>query len=285
MNQLKRYENRIPKEDLRGLTTVKPFQTIRVNTLKTTKEELTKKLTEKGFNLTTHPLNDNTLIINKEPFSTGATTEYLAGYYITQDAASVMSVIELDLKEGELVLDMTAAPGAKTTHISQELKNTGVIIACEIDKKRIKAIMHNCDRMGCENVIGLRMDSKEASKLGLLFDKILLDAPCSAEGTLHKHPEVLKKETNYRKIISEQTALIEAGIKVLKKGGIMVYSTCAINPDENEGIIQHAINQGMTLINPISNGGKPGIGMPNTRRYYPHTDGTQGFFIARLMKK
>ncbi len=285
MNSLKRYENRIPKEDLKGLVGIKPYQTIRVNTIKVTTEELIKRLTEKGFSLITHPLNENIIIINKEPFSAGATTEYLAGYYIIQDAASVMSVIELDLKEGELVLDMTAAPGAKTTHISQELKNTGVIIACEIDKKRVKSVMHNCDRMGCENVIGLRMDSKEVSKLGLEFDKILLDAPCSAEGTLHKHPEVLTKETNYRNIISEQTALIEAGIKVLKKGGIMVYSTCAINPDENEGIVQHAINQGMKLISPLSNGGKPAIGLPNARRYYPHTDGTQGFFIARLMKK
>lgn len=285
MNSLKRYEGRIPKEDLKGLTSVKPYQTIRVNTLKITKEELTKKLTEKGISLTNHPLNENILIVNKEPFSIGATTEYLAGYYITQDAASIMSVIELELKEGELVLDMTSAPGAKTTHISQELKNTGVIIACEIDKRRIKSVMYNCDRMGCENVIGLRMDSKEISKLGMEFDKILLDAPCSAEGTLHKNPEVIKKETNYRKIISEQTALIEAGIKALKKGGIMVYSTCSINPDENEGIIKHAINQGMTLLEPISNGGKPGIELTKTRRYYPHTDGTQGFFIARMTKK
>jgi len=284
MNLYERYKNRVPVEDLRGLMNVKPPLTIRVNTLKISKEDLFQVLTNKGFTITDHPVHDQALIVLKEPFSVGATTEYLAGFYLLQDAASMIAVSELGLKPGELVLDLTAAPGAKTTHICELLDNTGVVVAVDSDKKRLKSVKFNCERMGCENIIALNIKGQEVAELGLVFDKVLLDAPCSAEGTLHKNPEVLKKETHYKRIIKEQLSLIETAIRVLKPGGTLVYSTCAINPDENEGVVNHALNQGLKLLKPLTKAGIPGIGLKKTRRFYPHRDNTQGFFIARMVK-
>jgi len=264
--------------------TVKPPVTIRVNTLRISREELMQRLDKKGFSVTEHPHHDQSIIIVKEPFSAGATPEYLAGYYILQDTASMIAVSELNLKQGELVLDMTAAPGAKTTHISELLGNTGVVVAVDSNKKRLKSVMFNCERMGCENVIGFNIKGQDITKLGLEFDKVLLDAPCSAEGTLHKNPKVLSKKTPYKRIVKEQLGLIEASIRVLKKGGTLVYSTCAINPDENEGVVNHAVSQGLKLVKPLTSAGSKGLGLKEARRFYPHEHSTQGFFIARLVK-
>lgn len=284
MNIYDRYKGKIPLEDLKGLMNAEPVLTLRVNTLKTTKEDLLARLTKKGFRLGVTDVYENALIVLKEPFSVGATTEYLSGEYMLQDAASMICVNELAIKPHERVLDMAAAPGAKTTHISELLKNTGVVIACDPNKKRLKSVMYNTERLGVTNVIGLNIKAQELVRTGMTFDKILLDAPCSAEGTLHKNPEVLEKQTNYKTIISEQLSLIEAGLKMLNKGGILVYSTCAINPDENEGVVKHALSQGAKLVDLLTTKGAPGINLDKARRFYPHKDGTSGFFIARLMK-
>jgi len=284
MKLFERYKNKLPVEDLKGLLSIKPQKTIRVNLLKTSRPELMACLTRKGFSVMEHPIHEQAIIILKEPFSIGATTEYLAGYYILQDASSMVAVSELGLKKGDLVLDMTAGPGAKTTHISELLNNTGVVVAVDSNKKRLKSVFYNCERMGCSNVIGLNLKAQEIVRIGLEFDKILLDAPCSAEGTLHKNPEVLDNEAPYKRLIRGQLSLIEAGIKLLKKGGVLVYSTCAINPDENEGVVKHALSQGMELLKPLINSGKEGL-IKNTRRFYPYLHDTQGFFIARMVKQ
>jgi len=197
----------------------------------------------------------------------------------------MIAVSELEPKPGELILDLTAAPGAKTTHISELMNNKGVVVAIDVNKKRLRSVLYNAERMGCENIIAFNIKGQGVAKLGLTFDKVLLDAPCSAEGTLHKNPEVMKKQTPYRKIIKEQTSLIEAAISVLKSKGRLVYSTCTINPDENEGIIKHGLNQGLKLEKPLTKAGTPGLGLKNARRFYPYKDQTQGFFTARMVKQ
>ena len=283
MDLIKRYSGKLPLEDIKGLLEISPDKTIRVNPLLTTRESLIAELKKKGFEVEEHPLHPLAIRVISEPFSVGATTEYLSGRYIVQDAASMVAVSELGIRKKGVVLDITSAPGAKTTHISEELGGKGVVVAIDSNKKRLKSVYYNCERMGCGNVIGINMNAKDVKRLGILFDKVLIDPPCSAEGTIHKNPGLLKKEIPYKKLIKEQLAIVEAGISVLKKGGTMVYSTCTINPDENEGVVRHALNQGMRLTEISTSGGKEGL-IPMTRRFYPHTDGTQGFFIARMVK-
>ena len=280
---IERYKNIIPLEDIQGLITTQPPKTIRINTYLTTKENLSERLKKKGFVISDHPLYENALIIHKEPFSIGATTEYLDGQYIVQDVSSMISVCELDLKEGEVVLDMTAGPGAKTTHICEFLKNSGAVIAVDSNKKRLKSVKYNCERMGFSNVVGLNIEAEKLKEIGIKFDKILLDPPCSAEGTLHKNPEIVNKKIPYKRLIKIQISLIETAIKLLNPGGILIYSTCTINPDENEGVVQHALNQGMKLIDLNTPYGKEGL-IKKTKRFYPHLHQTQGFFIAKMVK-
>ncbi len=271
------------EEDIKGLFSVAPPKTIRVNTFITTKEKLVERLRRKKFVVEDHPLYENAIKILKEPFSIGATTEYLDGQYIVQDVASMLSVLELNPKENELVLDMTAGPGAKTTFICELMKNKGVVFAVDSNKKRLKSVKYNCERMGFSNVIGLSIDAERLRELDISFDKILLDPPCSAQGTIHKNPEVLKKQIPYKRLIKIQKSLIEVAVKLLKKGGTLIYCTCTINPDENEGVVKHAINQGLKLQPLSTEHGKEGL-IPGTRRFYPHLHQTQGFFISKMVK-
>ncbi len=282
MDLLKEF-TQLPASHIKGLLNVKPPKTIRVNTLKTSKEELINLLTNKGFVIEQHPLYDNALIIVNEPFSAGATTEYLAGYYSLQDAASMLAVSELGVKDNELILDLTSAPGLKTTHISELMNNTGVVIAVDNNKKRLKSVRFNAERLGCNNIIGLNIDGRRVKELGLVFDRVLLDAPCSALGTIHKNPELLNKQLSFKRLVSLQKSLIESAISVLKPGGILVYSVCTINPAECEGVVEHAVNQGLRLVDTLNNKGVDGL-ISKVKRYYPHLHKSQGFFIARLMK-
>ncbi len=259
----------IPKEYLAGLK-VKPPVTIRVNTLKITKQELRDKLVKKGFELMDHPVHEQALKILRQPFSIGATTEYLLGYYMLQDAASMIAVRELKPRPGNYVLDMCAGSGAKTTHISELMNNKGVIIACDNNKKRLLSVKYNAQRMGCENIIGLNTDSRKINNLGIKFDRVLLDPPCTALGIIYKSPGLLNKELPIKRLKKLQVELIEAGIKSLKSRGVLVYSTCTVTMQENEEVAKHALSQGMKL--------------EHMKRYYPHINETQGFFIAKMVK-
>lgn len=274
----------VPKEHLTGLSN-KPSVTIRVNTLRITKELLRKKLEKKGFELSDHPVYEEALRVLKQPFSIGAATEYLLGYYIVQDAASMLAVSELMPRPHDIVLDMCAGPGPKTTHLSELMNNKGAVIACESNKKRLLSVKYNAQRMGCTNVMGLNIDARKVGELGLMFDRILLDPPCSALGTLYKNPELVNKEIHYNRIKKLQIELLEAGIKVLKPRGTLVYSTCTVTLKENEEIVKHAINQGLKLQKLSAEAGLHGLsGLDDARRFYPRLTDTQGFFIAKMVK-
>lgn len=262
-----------------------PPTTIRVNTLKISKQELRSKLEKKGFKISDHPVHEQALIIQSQPFSIGAATEYLLGYYMLQDASSMLAVSELSPKPRDRVLDMCAGPGGKTTHLSELMNNKGVIIACDANKKRLLSVKYNCQRMGCENVMGLNIDSRNINDLGIEFDKVLLDAPCSALGTLYKNPELKEREVPVNRLRRLQIQLIEAGIKALKPRGLLVYSTCTVTLKENEGIVKHALNQGMSIQELRTESGLPGLNdLSEAKRFYPHLTKTQGFFIAKMVK-
>jgi len=286
-----KYSGLIPQSCVKSCYS-QPPATIRVNTLKISRDELINRLTNKGFKLVEHKAHPQAIKIIKQPFSIGATTEYLCGYYFVQDAASMIPVTELNPRPGDLVLDMCSAPGGKTTHLAELMNDKGVIIACDVDKQRLKAVKYSTQRMGFSNVVIYNINPAKLPG-SLEFDKVLLDAPCSAEGTLYKNPKALEK-ANYKQLIIEQQRLIETAIKLLKKGGMLVYSTCTINPEENELIVQHAVNQGMKLLKLETSAGSPGLTkfkgkelkpeLSLTRRFYQLTDETSGFFVARMIK-
>jgi len=162
---------------------------IRTNTLKVKRRDLAKTLIGRGVSL--EPLAEWSKVglkINDTKVPLGATPEYLAGYYILQSPSSFLPVIALCPQPEEKVLDMAAAPGGKTTYISQLMKNKGVVIANDIQKDRTKSLHANCQRLGVTNAIITNYDGKKLPQIMQNFDRVLLDSPCSGLGLLSRDP-------------------------------------------------------------------------------------------------
>jgi len=267
---------------------------LRVNTLRVKEEVLVKRLKARGVVLKKIPWVKYGYFVESSSVPLGATPEYLLGYYFLQDAASLAACEALNPKAGETVLDMAASPGGKTTYLSQLMQNKGVVVAVEVNKRRLKRLKSNIMRMGCENVIVVNRDATEFESINISFDKVLLDAPCTGTGTAHKSAEALKK--GRRDLINcnrIQRNLIEVAIKVLKKGGTLVYSTCSLLPEENEIIIDETLKKYNIKLEKVR-AGSEALTSPYGRelikeikkasRFYPWEHSTQGFFIAKMKK-
>lgn len=270
-----------------------PTQYIRVNTLKIPKANLVERLLLKGFELKTTVIPE-VLAVTKAPFANGATTEYLLGQYYIQDLSSCIAVEALDIAPGQVVLDVAAAPGGKTTFMAQRMDNSGIIIALESNAARARSMLFNLSRCGVYNTSIFKMDAMRAGIFEMKFDRVLLDAPCSCEGVIAKDPTRKRSHTpedvDYCSRIQEK--MIESAIRTVKPGGLLVYSTCSFAPEENEMIVDRILqNFRNVTIEPIDYGssGLVRFGdlvfhdlLKNARRFYPHLDDTTGFFIAKL---
>ena len=270
---------------------------IRVNTLRIKEKNLIERLKDKGFELESTEIPFCYKVL-REPFSIGATPEYLMGYYYVMEKNSCIPPLALDPKPGEIVADFAASPGGKTTFISQLMQNKGVVLAIEISEERIQALIDNIHRLGCMNIAVINMDASEFWKTGVKVDKILLDAPCSGEGVIHKDPS-RKTRSGKRDIeicAEMQRKLIKSAIKSLKVGGVLVYSTCSLTPEENEFIINEVLECYPLEIEEIEWGENAFTEIPKknikfkselrkAKRFYPHKHETSGFFVAKLKLK
>lgn len=258
---------------------------IRVNQLRTDEKELKKSLESRGFVLQKKMHNCFKIISGKHPI--GATPEYLGGKYYIQDWTSLLPCLSLKPQPNEIIWDMTASPGGKTTHISELMHNNGVVVAT--DKKRMRSLFYNMMRMCCSNVM---IYKKDARKMDFSPDKILLDAPCSGTGTMRKNPsrgKISEKDINY--FSNMQKKLVEKAISSLDTGGVLVYATCSLEPEENEFIVEHALQNGMRIME--TGFGNTGIvefegrrldkQVKKTTRIWPFE--SSGFFFSKMVKK
>jgi 25S rRNA (cytosine2870-C5)-methyltransferase len=226
---------------------------IRTNTLKTRRKDLALALMKRGVTL--DPLASWSKVglkIIESPVPVGATPEYLSGHYMLQSAASMCPVLALDPQPKERVLDMSAAPGGKTSYLAQLMRNTGVIFANDLRPDRQKATVANMHRLGVKNVVACTHDGR---KLGQIFkhyrfDRVLLDAPCSGLGVISRDPSVKVQRTlaDVNKCAHLQKELLLAAIDVLNhksktSKGTMVYSTCSVSIAENEEVINYALQK------------------------------------------
>ncbi len=269
---------------------------VRVNTIKIDEGELVERLKERGFEVekTEVPFCYEVL---REPYSVGATPEYLMGYYYVMEKSSCVPPLALDPKPNDVVVDFASSPGGKTTFLAQLMGNRGVLIAVEASKDRIQALIDNVHRMGVLNTAIVHMDATKFYKLGIKVDKILLDAPCSGEGVIHKDRE--RKRISGRRDIELcsklQRDLVTSALKSLKPGGVLVYSTCSLTPEENELVVQYVLENFNVRIEEIEWGERALTHIPNygeldreigkCRRFYPHKHKTSGFFVAKIVKK
>ena len=274
---------------------------IRVNTLKISVEELQKRLSD-SWNLTPVPwCKESFWIEHKSEVKRrdiGNLVEHSLGYFYVQDPASAIPPVVLDPKPGDVVLDMCAAPGSKTTQLAQMMQNKGILIANEYVGLRIAALGINVQRMGVSNTLIHRCDANRISKK-VQCDKILLDGPCSGTGTIRKSPKTLLmwNPNMIKRLGKTQLYLLENAYKHLKPGGIIVYSTCTLEPQENEGVIsaflqKHADMKTLDITIPLRRSNPvlsfEGIeyhpGVEKSLRIYPQDNDTEGFFICKLQK-
>jgi NOL1/NOP2/sun family putative RNA methylase len=261
-------------------------QSIRVNTLKISEQELLKRL-EKKVKLTKIPFTDSGYWVESD-FALSSTPEYLQGYYYIQEAASQLPVKVLSPENTDAVLDMCAAPGSKTTQLAQVMGNKGSIVALESNSSRLAALKNNLERCGVTNCIIYQKDAAHADDLGILFDKVLLDAPCSGNFVTDSAWFDKRSIEGIKLMAKTQKELLRAAVRVLKPSGTLVYSTCSLEPEEDEEVIEWALDTfPVKLVETGLKVGDSGITAMTKlcRRFWPGKTGTQGFFIAKLCKR
>jgi len=218
---------------------LKPKTTVRVNTIKISEEELLKIFDEKNIKYKKSEIENFIYLENIKNIS--EIEEFKKGYFTVQDLAAGLTSIILNPKKGEKILDCCSAPGGKTTHLAEIMKNSGEILAWDLYDSRLKLVNENAKRLGIDII---KTEIKDASEfheeLFQKFDKILLDVPCLGIGVIKRKPDIKwqREKDDLAKIKKEQLNILENCSKYLKKGGYMVYSTCSILKEENEEIIK-----------------------------------------------
>ena len=283
-----------------ALETIRAFERgipkyIRVNTIKIDEDKLIARMERRGFELRRTEV-PYCFEVKEESYSVGATPEFLMGYYYVMDKSSCIPPLALDPKPGEVVVDLAASPGGKTTFLSMLMENKGVVIAVEPQKERLQPLIDNIHRMGAMNVAILNIDGREFKKLGVRPDRILLDAPCTGEGIIHKDPtrKTDRGEKDIAFCSSLQRELILAAYDCLRLGGVMVYSTCSLTPEENEMVVDFLLEKRKAEVEEIEYGERAltihelNLKHPNeikkARRLYPHLHRCSGFFVVRIRK-
>lgn len=325
---VERINKLFPKEkDLRNyweILKIEPVNSIRCNTLKISPENLVKKLKKYGWKISQpwkkHPEvmiiegknprgKDGEIILKNglaklEPGELGRALEHLLGYYYIQELASMLPIIALNPQESETFLDLCASPGSKTTQAGAKMKNSGTIIGNEVSLGRMRILASNLERCGVTNTIITKKDGREIcrnfKKQGIKFDKILVDAPCSGEGTLRSSLKtyVLWNPKSIKSLSRLQKQLLRNAFENLKIGGELVYSTCTHAPEENEEVVDFALKEFGDKIEIISFDlpikVREGIShwgdkiynekVKLCRRVYPQDNNTEGFFLAKFRK-
>ncbi len=274
-------------------------RSLRVNTLKITVEEAKMRLNDKGWRLEQIPWCKEGFWIEHDTGrrDIGNTTEHALGYIYVQEAASMIPPMVLEPKPGDTVLDMCASPGSKSSQIAAMMKNTGILVCNDYKGDRAKPLGINLQRVGATNSI-VTMSNGQRIK-GREFDKILVDAPCSGTGTIRTSLKTLLiwNERSITNLSVPQKQLLDKAFNLLKQGGVLVYSTCSLEPEENEGIVSYLLEKypnAKTL--PITLDIKRGEtvtefedktyheGVKNTLRIWPQDNNTEGFFVAKIQK-
>lgn len=268
-----------------------------INTLKTKDFSFLK---EQGITLEKVKYIDNAYFIKTIVSGLGNTIEQNIGLFQMQEISSMLPAFVLNPKPGEIVLDMTAAPGNKTGILAQIMNNKGLIVANDIDKGRIKTLKFTIKKLGVTNTIVTCRDGTRIN-FNFKFDKILLDAPCSCEGMVRKKPDSLKGWSQ-REVSSKselQKRLLEKAFSLLKPGGALVYSTCTLSPEENEEVVYNLLRkEQLALVQEImipelkSDSGitkyKNKNFSPQLKkavRIWPHKADIEGFFICKIKKE
>ncbi len=294
----------IPKQKVVGIFSQRATTTIRLNPLKGDIEETKKLLEDKGYDLEPIEWDRYTYFIkNHDKSEVSQTQEYQDGKFYIQNLSSILDTLVLDPKEDENILDMCAAPGSKTTHIAAITNNKAKILANDSDRSRVNSLRNVLEQFGAKSAKATLSDATEfGRKYPEYFDRVLLDAPCSGEGMIYmkgQKPLRFWSLEKIRRCSFLQKDLVVSAFRTLKKGGTMVYSTCTLEPEENEGVVTHLLEHfsnasveelGVEINNKNVMGGitkwsghhyNPAV--KKTLRIIPNSK-MMGFYIAKIKK-
>lgn len=265
-------------------------KTVRINTIKTTVEEVKKRMILEPI-----PWTDIGYFI--EGYGIGNTLEHYLGYIYLQGAASMIPPLVLSPEKNDLILDMCASPGSKTSQMAAMMGNTGLILANDINVDRLKPLTLNLQRCGVTNTVFTKMEGRWFKDMQ--FDRILVDAPCSGIGTIRKSFKTIEMwNPNFsKKMCGIQKQLVSTAIPLLKEGGTLVYSTCTLEPDEDEGVVDtilerfpemklEKIELDIKRSAPVEEfeGRTYSSEVKKCLRIWPQDNDTEGFFVAKFRK-
>jgi 16S rRNA (cytosine967-C5)-methyltransferase len=263
---------------------------VRLNTLKAPEETVLKKTEEEKTILEKVQQLKHTykLVESKKPLT--RTQSFRQGLFYIQDKASCLAAEIADPSAGNTVLDVCAAPGAKTTYLAQLMENRGEIISVDYSKRRIRVWKRETERMGAKIVQPMVADARKTLPLNVSADLVILDPPCTSTGTFGKTPDAKWRLTKRSMLgmAKIQGEMIEQCAEYVKKGGFLVYSTCSITVEENEMVIENflKLHPEYKLVDTKPKIGLPGLrGLTKCQRLYPHIHECNGFFVAKLMKE
>ena len=294
----------LPKSKIVPLFSQRAKTTIRLNLLKGDVKKTKNSLIRNGYDLKQIPWEENTyFVLNKDKNEVSQSREYDEGKFYIQNLSSILASVLLEPKEGEKILDMCAAPGSKTTHLAALTNNKAEIIANDSEISRVNSLNRVVEQFGVKNCKVTLSDGEDfGKKYPVSFDKVLLDAPCSGEGMIYmRGPKPLRfwtiqKVNRYSQI---QRKLIESAFLTLNHGGTMIYSTCTLEPEENEGVVTYLLEkypnariEEVNLHQSIKH--EKGITKWSGNKYHPTVKNTiritpssemMGFYIAKIFKE
>ena len=271
---IKRWLSRYGKDktiEICKINNLPPKVFLRINHRKISPQEFIVLLGKKGIN---SYAVDNAVVVDN--IAVSEIPGFSEGLFFVQDISAMKVAQFLKVEKSDTVLDMCAAPGGKTTHISELLGDTGKVCALDISLKRLQSVRENYRRMGVQNVFIVCGDaSGERVPFHVKFDRVLIDAPCSNTGVLSRRVEARwrLKEEDMNKLATLQYSILKTGAAMLKPGGYLVYSTCSIEPEENQDIIKKSLSN------------EPQFCLDAEEYYLPTMNAGDGGYMARLSKR
>ena len=262
----------------------RPPMTLRVNLQQQTREAVLEQLASEGIEATPSAITPTAITLSK-----GVPVAMLPGFdqgaLSVQDEAPQQSARLLDPQPGEHILDACAAPGGKTAHLLEQQPKLGKLVALDSDSERLQRVEENLQRIGLSATLASGDAAKQGWWDGALFDRILVDAPCSAPGVIRRNPDIklLRRKGDIAKLVETQVAILDNCWSMLKPGGTLLYATCSIFPDENEEQIESFLTRhNDASVEPIEL--EAAIATPSGVQLLPGSAGMDGFYYAKLRK-
>ncbi|RJX45270.1 SAM-dependent methyltransferase [Halonotius aquaticus] len=298
MNPLERYAPLVDDKAAFFAACERPLPSVvRVNTIKTAPERARRALDDEGIEYESVGWHDQLLRLPEA--SPGTNWPYFHGWLHGQEEVSAVPALALDPKPGEKVWDSCAAPGSKTTQLSAMMDDRGTVVGNDNNLGRLSSLRHNAERLGVTNLVVTKQDGRNFSLKDFgfdEFDRAIVDAPCSCEGTIRKNPTTLEEWTleHVHSVAAVQKGILSRAVQATKPGGTVVYSTCTFAPEENEAVVDHVLEtEDCEVVDfdcPLDSvsgvteweGANYDRSVEQTHRIYPHLNDTGGFYCAKL---